>query len=151
MIFLLSKLDVQLIEQPTSLDYITEWKYLKGRSKIPVMIDEGLHNLQNYFQYADYVDGVNIKMSKSGGFLEAKKIALAARKDKRKVMLGCMVESSIGIAPALYLSSLADYFDLDGPLLLDEDIADGINFNLDKIMVTEDIIGGPKLKEKYGG
>lgn len=149
MIFLLSRVDVELIEQPTTIEYVDQWKYLRGKSKIPLFVDEGLNNWEDYFRFADHINGVNIKMSKSGGIIEAKRIALSARKDKCKIMLGCMVESSIGIAPAVYLSSLADYFDLDGPLLLEENIATGINFNLENVAVAEDIIGGPKLKVKY--
>jgi len=151
MIFLLSGIDIELIEQPTTIEHVDQWKYLKGKCRVPIFIDEGLNSEEDYFRFADYVDGVNIKMSKSGGIIEARKIALSARKDRRKIMLGCMVESSLGIAPAVYLSSLADYFDLDGPLLLEEDIATGINFNLEMVTVAEDIIGGPKLKEKYAG
>ena len=149
MIYLLSKLNIELIEQPTAVKHIDQWRYLKGKSRIPLLVDEGLDSYEDYLRLTDYVDGVNIKMSKSGGFIEAKKIALAARRDHREVMLGCMVESSIGIAPAVYLSSLADYFDLDGPLLLQDEIATGINFNVEKVTVSEDIIGGPKLIKKY--
>jgi hypothetical protein len=68
-------------------------------------------------------------------------------------MLGCMVESSVGIAQSLYMSSMADYWDLDGPLLIEDDIATGINYSMDTIEVDREIIGGPKLKrdvvEKY--
>ena len=64
-----------------------------------------------------------------------------------------MVESSIGISQSIYMSSIADYFDLDGPLLLEDDIADGIRYDRESIEVDREIIGGPKLKrnviEKY--
>jgi L-Ala-D/L-Glu epimerase len=60
-----------------------------------------------------------------------------------------MVESSIGISPAIYLSSMADYFDFDGPLLLQNDIATGIQFNIEQIAVDDNIIGGPKMKEEF--
>jgi len=81
--------------------------------------------------------------------MEAVKLAKQARKDGLKILLGCMVESSVGIAPAVYMSSLADYFDLDGPLLLRNDIAERINFNLEKITVDDNIIGGPKIKKEF--
>ena len=68
-------------------------------------------------------------------------------------MLGCMVESSVGIAQSIYMSSLADYYDLDGPQLLETDIASGIKYDRETIEVDREIIGGPKLKrdvvEKY--
>ncbi len=149
MIHLLSEINVELVEQPTVPEYAREWRYLKKGKKVPLFIDEGLGTAAEYNHYAEYVDGINIKMAKSGGIIEAVKIARMARRDKIKIMLGCMVESSVGIAPAVYLSSLADYFDLDGPLLMNQDIATGLNFNLEKIEITEDIIGGPKIKDEF--
>jgi hypothetical protein len=148
MIFLLSKIGIVLIEQPTKIDAIDNWPHLKGKSNTELIIDEGLNFTEDYFRYADYIDGINIKMSKAGGIIEAVKIAKAAHKDSKKVMLGCMLESSIGIAPAVYMASLGDYYDLDGPLLLEKDFTQGINFSIEKIFVTEDIIGGPKLNRE---
>jgi L-alanine-DL-glutamate epimerase-like enolase superfamily enzyme len=149
MIQKLDRIGVEIIEQPTKQEYVKEWKYIKGRAKASIIIDEGLNNITDYESCADYVDGINIKMSKSGGAIEGKRLALRAKKDKLKVMLGCMLESSIGISAAVYISSLADYFDLDGPLLLSEDPASGLKYDIDKIIVDDDIIGGPKLKNEY--
>ena len=149
MIYLLDRLDVEIVEQPTAIEHIGEWKYIKGRSRLLLVIDEGLNTLDDYYRYAGFVDGVNIKMAKSGGIIEARKIALQAGKDKLKIMLGCMLESSVALSQAVYLSSLAEYFDLDGPLLLENDVASGIDFNLEKLAVKEDIIGGPRIREEY--
>ena len=155
MIFHLSQKGIKIIEQPTSVEYVSEWKHLKGKktSDVCLVMDEGLNTLEDYKKYSENFDCVNIKMEKSGGVLEGLKIALAAHDDKKKVMLGCMVSSSVGIAQSLYMSSRADYFDLDGPLLLENDIANGINYNKESIAVDREIIGGPKLKrdifEKY--
>lgn len=149
MIYSLNKLNVDIIEQPTGIEHIQDWKYIKSRSKTNLIIDEGLNRLDDYLRYAEYIDGINIKMAKSGGIVEAKKIAAKAKKDKRKVMLGCMLESSVGISQSVYLSSLADYFDLDAPLLLKEDVAEGIRYQLEKISVDEDIIGGPRVKKEF--
>jgi hypothetical protein len=149
MIYLLRDIDVELLEQPTGPEFIKEWKHIKGNSRIPLVVDEGLYGLEDYFNFSDYIDGVNIKMAKSGGIIEAIRIAGQAKKDRLIVMLGCMLESSIGISQSIYMSSLADYFDLDGPLLLNEDVATGIVFNLEKISVDENIIGGPKLKKEF--
>jgi hypothetical protein len=143
------KQGVDIVEQPTDIKFISDWKYIKNRSKVHMILDEGLSTIDDYYRYCDNIDGINIKMSKSGGIIEAIKIARQAKKDKMKIMLGCMVESSVGISQAVYLSSLADFFDLDGPLLLKNDIAIGINFDLDKITVNEDINGGPKIKKEY--
>ncbi|NOY88085.1 MAG: hypothetical protein GXO93_01685, partial [FCB group bacterium] len=154
MIFHLSQKGVKIIEQPTDSKYINEWPHLKGKAKdVKLIMDEGLNDINDYEKYAPYFDGVNIKMEKSGGILEAIKIAHRAQEDKKKIMLGCMVESSIGIAQSVYMSSMADYYDLDGPLLLQDDIALGINYDKESIKVDREIIGGPKIKrdvfEKY--
>lgn len=149
MIYELSRLNVDIIEQPTDLENIADWKYIKGRSKVCLMIDEGLGTLDDYNKYADYVDGINIKMAKSGGLLNALEIVKQAKKDKLKVMLGCMVESSVAISQAVYLSSMADYYDFDGAMLLENDPAVGLCYSNERIMVDEAIIGGPKLKEEY--
>jgi L-alanine-DL-glutamate epimerase-like enolase superfamily enzyme len=154
MIFHLSRKGVRVIEQPTDIEFVSEWAHLKGKSAdVHLIIDEGLNTLDDYKKVSDFVDGVNIKMEKCGGILEGMKLASQAREDNKKVMLGCMVESSVGIAQSVYLSSRADYYDLDGPLLLESDIANGINYDRESIQVDREIIGGPKLKrdvvEKY--
>ena len=154
MIFHLSKKGVKIIEQPTAPDFVDEWPHLKSKSKdVELIIDEGLNDSSDYDRFAGRVDGINIKMEKCGGILEGIRLAEKAQSDKKKVMLGCMVESSVGIAQSVYMSSQADYFDLDGPLLLENDIADGIRYDRESIKVDREIIGGPKLKrgviEKY--
>jgi len=154
MILHLSRKGVRVIEQPTDSKYVKEWKHLKGKiENVELIADESVHILKDYHEIAEYIDGVNIKMEKCGGILEGMKIAQKAREEKKKVMLGCMVESSVGISQSVYMSSLADYFDLDGPQLLESDIAEGIRYDKESIEVDREIIGGPKLKrdviEKY--
>ncbi|HEX2896600.1 MAG TPA: enolase C-terminal domain-like protein, partial [candidate division Zixibacteria bacterium] len=154
MILHLSRKGVRVIEQPTDTKYIKDWKHLKGKNdSVELIADESVHILKDYHEIAEYIDGVNIKMEKCGGILEGMKIAQIAREEKKKVMLGCMVESSVGISQSVYMSSLADYFDLDGPQLLESDIAEGIRYDKESIEVDAEIIGGPKLKrdviEKY--
>lgn len=147
MIQSLASKNVRLIEQPTGIEFVSEWPHLKGKNeKVELIMDEGLNSLEDYKKYAEFIDGVNIKMEKCGGILEAIRIAEQAHKDNKKVMLGCMVESSIGIAQSVYASSHADYCDLDGPLLLENDIARGISYDRESIAVDREIIGGPKLK-----
>jgi len=154
MILHLSRQGIVVIEQPTDFKYIKDWKHLKGKiENVELIVDEKVNTLKDYQEIAEFVDGVNIKMEKCGGIIEGMKIANAAREDKKKVMLGCMVESSVGISQSVYMSSLADYFDLDGPQLLESDIASGIRYDKESIEVDREIIGGPKLKrdviEKY--
>ncbi|MFH1374953.1 MAG: enolase C-terminal domain-like protein [bacterium] len=154
MIFRLAKLGVTVIEQPTAVESVQDWPHLKGKvENLELILDEGFNNLEDYQRFAEYVDGINIKMDKCGGIIEGVRIARQARKDKKKVMLGCMVASSVSIAQSVYMSAEADYFDLDGPLLLENDIASGIKYDRESIEVDREIIGGPKLKrdvvEKY--
>ncbi len=154
MIYYLAKKGVTVIEQPTDTKFVEEWQRLKGKNQdIILIMDEGMDTFEDYKNYFQFVDGVNIKMEKCGGILEGVRIALQAREDDKRVMLGCMVESSVGIAQSVYMSSLADYFDLDGPLLLENDIAQGVRYERESIHVDREIIGGPKLLrdvvEKY--
>ena len=153
-IFFLNRMGINIIEQPTGPEHVKEWPHLKGKAEgVELIIDEGLETMENYQSFAEYVDGINIKMEKSGGIIEASRLARQAREDKKKILLGCMVESSVGIAQSVYMSSLADYHDLDSPQLLVDDIAQGIIYDRDTIQVDREIIGGPVLKrdvvEKY--
>ena len=149
MIYYLSKKGVTIIEQPTDIAFLDEWRHLKGRCEhVELIIDEGMGSLDDYERTAPYVDGINIKMEKCGGIVAGATIARRARTEHKKVMLGCMVESSVGIAQSVYMSSLADYFDLDGPLLLQDDIANGIRYDKESIAVDREIIGGPTLRRE---
>ncbi|HOP06790.1 MAG TPA: enolase C-terminal domain-like protein [candidate division Zixibacteria bacterium] len=147
MLYHLGRIGVRIIEQPTKIEFVDEWQHLKGKdSEVLLLADEGLNTINDYERIKSGIDGINIKLEKSGGILEGMRLANRARQDNKKVMLGCMVESSVGIAQAVYMSSLADYFDLDGPLLLEHDIARGIRYDRESIEVDREIIGGPKLK-----
>lgn len=147
MISRLARMGVKVIEQPTSPELVSRWPMLKGRNmQVELVMDEGMGVLDDFNKFGQYCDGINIKMAKCGGILEGIKLALAAKQSGKKVMLGCMVESSIGIAQAAYMASLADYFDLDGPLLLDKDIASGITYDREHLMLDHDMIGGPVLR-----
>ncbi len=147
MIHFLSEIGITVIGQPTDLDHISDWRHLKGKNEdVELFIDEGLNTLEDYDRFAEHCDGINIKMEKSGGIVEAMRLAGQARADKKKVMLGCMVESSVGIAQSVYMSAMADYHDLDAPQLLENDIAQGIIYDKDTIQVDREIIGGPALK-----
>lgn len=147
MIFHLSRLGIRVIEQPTSPEYVKEWPHLKAKHReVELVMDEGMNTVDDYAMYKEFVDGINIKPEKAGGILPAAKLAALARADGKKVMLGCMVGSSISMAPSIYMSSLADYFDLDGPLLLEEDLGRGIRYDREAIEVDREIIGGPQLR-----
>jgi L-alanine-DL-glutamate epimerase-like enolase superfamily enzyme len=101
---------------------------LKRRSPIPVYVDEDCHTLADVAACAERAHGVNIKLAKSGGIREALRMMHAARALGLGVMLGCMVESGLGIAAGVQIASLCDYVDLDGNLLLRHDPWPGVEF-----------------------
>ena len=94
---------------------------VRERSPIPIYVDEDCHTLADVAACAERADGINIKLSKSGGIREATRMAHAARSLRLGVMLGCMTESGLGISAGAQLASLCDFIDLDGTLLLLED------------------------------
>lgn len=127
----LAEFGVEMIEQPFSagLDAM-----LAGvRSPLPLLADESCHSAADVTRLAAYYDGVNIKLDKAGGLTEALKLADAAEKAGLKIMVGCMLSTSLGIAPAFLVAQRAHWVDLDGPALLAEDREDGFRFAGGKI------------------
>ena len=101
---------------------------LKRRSPVPIFLDEDCHTLRDVAACAERAHGINIKLAKSGGIREAIRMAHAARALGLGVMLGCMVESGLGISAACQVASLCDHVDLDGNLLLADDPCPGVQF-----------------------
>jgi L-alanine-DL-glutamate epimerase-like enolase superfamily enzyme len=125
----LVELGVELIEQPFPRDDVDSFRALRELSpRPPVLVDEGCQNLADVAPAAGYADGINIKLAKSGGLREAVRMVHAARALGLRVMIGCMVESQLGIAPAAQIASLADWVDLDGHLLLADEPFRGLQF-----------------------
>ncbi len=121
-----ARLGVVLIEQPFPAGKDAA---LIGRpGPVAVCADESAHTSADIQTLAKSYDAVNVKLDKTGGFTEALAMVRAARQSGMGVMIGCMVASSLSMAPAALLASLADAADLDGPLWLEEDIADGLMF-----------------------
>ena len=115
----LVELGVELIEQPFPARDLESFRALRELSpRPPVIVDEGCHDLGDVAEVAGYADGINVKLAKSGGLREAVRMVHAARALGLRVMIGCMVESQLGVAPAAQIASLADWVDLDGHLLL---------------------------------
>jgi L-alanine-DL-glutamate epimerase-like enolase superfamily enzyme len=123
----LQYMGVELVEQPFPADDLESFgKLARFAHGVPIVIDEGCHTLRDIPEIARYADGVNIKLAKSGGMREAVRMISAARALGMVVMIGCMIESSAGISPAAQISSLCDFVDLDGHLLLAEDPFEGL-------------------------
>jgi L-alanine-DL-glutamate epimerase-like enolase superfamily enzyme len=99
---------------------------LRERSPVPIFVDEDCHTLADIARCAEIAHGINIKLAKSGGIREATRMAHAARALRLGVMLGCMLESGLGIAAACCVAPLCDHVDLDGNLLLREDPRPGV-------------------------
>jgi L-alanine-DL-glutamate epimerase-like enolase superfamily enzyme len=101
---------------------------LKARSPIPIYVDEDCHTLADVAACAERAHGINVKLAKSGGIREAVRMAHAARALGLGCMLGCMVESGLGIAAGAHIASLFDHVDLDGNILIAHDPWPGVQF-----------------------
>jgi L-Ala-D/L-Glu epimerase len=121
----LQRLGVQYCEQPLPAGD-PDGPELKRRSPLPIYVDEDCHTSADVAACAARAHGINIKLAKSGGIREAVRMAHAARALDLGVMLGCMVESGLGIAAACQVASLCDHVDLDGNLLLSHDPWPGV-------------------------
>jgi L-Ala-D/L-Glu epimerase len=116
----LAGLGVQYVEQPLRAGD-EDGRALRERSPVPIYVDEDCHTLADVAACAEVAHGVTIKLAKSGGIREATRMAHGARALGLGVMLGCMVESGLGIAAGCCVAPLCDHVDLDGNLLLRED------------------------------
>ena len=135
----LAELGVQYCEQPLPAGD-PAGPELKARSPLPIYVDEDCHTLGDVAACAQRAHGINIKLAKSGGIREAVRMAHAARALGLGVMLGCMVESGLGIAAGAQIASLCDHVDLDGNLLLAEDPWPGVVF-VDGVQLPADAPG----------
>ena len=118
--------NVELIEQPLKADELPLMVELKHASPIPLIADESCLKADDVPQLEESFHGINIKLMKCGGCAEVPKMFKYANDSGLKVMLGCMVESSVGITAMSQFASQADYLDLDGNLLINNDPYDGV-------------------------
>jgi L-alanine-DL-glutamate epimerase-like enolase superfamily enzyme len=133
---------VEFVEQPfPAADRDSFLAYRELSQRLPVMIDEGCKDLASVAEIASYADGIVIKLAKSGGIREALRMIHAARALGLRVMLGCMIESELGIAAAAQLGSLADYNDLDGHLLVSSRPFTGLGLQDGRLVLSD----GPGL------
>ncbi len=126
---------VELIEQPTNSDDIDGLRYVRKHSPLPIIADESVKRASDIPTLVGAVDGINIKLVKCGGLLEAIRMIHVARAHGLLVMIGCMIESSLGITAAAHLTPLVDYADLDGNLLISNDPYSGVAINKGKLVL----------------
>ena len=122
---MLEELGVAFVEQPLHPDDHEGMRLLRRRARLPIIADESCETAADIPRLLGTVDGINIKLAKAGSLREAMRMVHVARAHGLLVMLGCMLQSTLGIAAAVQLAPLADYLDLDGALLLADDPFDG--------------------------
>jgi len=142
----LKRFDIEFCEQPIEAGNIPWLRYVREQSPIPIFADEDCRTLDDLRELNGFVDGINIKLVKCGGIREAIRMIHTARALKMKVMLGCMVESSILATAAAQLTPLADFADLDGPLLVSDDPFEGVRYDGGRLLLPNS--PGLGVKEK---
>jgi L-alanine-DL-glutamate epimerase-like enolase superfamily enzyme len=128
---------VQFVEQPMPASMLEEIRWVRKRVHVPLIADEACLHPRDMPKLVDAFDGVNIKLMKCGGMLEAFRMIQIAKSLGLKTMLGCMIESSIGVSAAAHLSPLVDYADLDGNLLIANDPFSGVKVRDGKLMLSD--------------
>lgn len=126
----LAAYDLELVEQPTARADIEGMGYVQARVAVPVVADESVQTLADVERLAAAgVQGINLKLMKVGGLAPGLRILRRARELGLRVMLGCMVETSLGTTAMAHLAGLADWLDLDAPLLIANDPFVGVTFD----------------------
>ena len=134
---ILADLGVEFIEQPLAKDDWEGMKYLYENSPLPLIADESCVSEHDVEKCKGYFNGINIKLTKCSGITPALRMIKNARELEMKVMMGCMNESSIGTSAIAQFLPMLDYVDMDGPLLLEDDVAKGVTFDTGKIIYGE--------------
>ncbi len=136
----LKTLGVEFIEQPLAANWWKEMEVVFENSQLPVIADESCRIEEDVVKCVGRFHGINVKLVKAGGLTPARRMIIQAKKLGLKTMVGCMTESSVGIAAVGQLLPYLDYVDMDGALLLKKDIAK-----------THDIIDGKVILSKLSG
>ena len=131
----LEKQGVEFIEQPLPAAMIEEQRWIRSRVHIPIFADEACQRASDIPKLKEAFDGVNIKLDKSGGMLEAYRMIQTAKALGMKTMLGCMISSSVTVTAAAHLSPLVDFADLDGNLLISNDPFRGVRVEKGKLIL----------------
>lgn len=130
--------NIELVEQPMPSRMTDELAVLKRWSPLPLIADESFMGAEDLDNIAEQFDGINIKLMKIGSLYKARKVIEEAGERGLRVMVGCMIESSLAISAGALIGSWADYVDLDGFLLIRDDPFQGLRLTGDKEIILED-------------
>ena len=138
----LAQYDLEMIEQPLPVGDIEGLRWLRQHLHdqhihLPIFADESIKTSRNIIDHAGAIDGVVIKLAKTGGLREALRLIAVARAFEMQVMVSCMVETSLGVTAAAHLAPLCDYVDLDGPLLIRNDPFQGLRYQGAQIILPD--------------
>ncbi len=128
---------VELLEQPLPKNDLDGYRRLMDSTPLPIIADESACTPEDVVRLRGCVHGVNIKLSKCGGLRPALQMIHIARAQDMQVMIGCFIESSLGIAAAAHLLPLCDYADLDGHLLISHDPFRGLEVENAKLILPD--------------
>ena len=144
----LRELNVEFIEQPLRESEYKQMKKVYEESSLPVFADESCKTMDDVMKCRDHFHGINIKLSKCGGVTPALRMIDQIKSLGMKVMMGCMTESSVGISAIAHIAPLVDYVDMDGAMLLAEDIAIGVTVNRKSVDFPDENGTGVRLKKQ---
>lgn len=133
----LERFEIELCEQPIPAGRPEELRAIRERVAIPLVADEDALCARDLPQLLGCVDGVNVKLAKTGGIRGALAMIATARAMGMRVMIGCMVESAIAATAAAHLSPLADWADIDGPFLVSRDPFSGVEYDRGKLVLPD--------------
>jgi L-Ala-D/L-Glu epimerase len=136
MLYWLHDQNVLLVEQPMPIEMKEEMRWLTQRSPLPIIADESVKSIKDLQHLDGAFSGINIKLMKCGGLGEALKMIGFCRENGLKIMLGCMAESSCGTSAMAQLMGMADYVDLDAPLLYTNDPFTGVDYREGKVCLN---------------
>jgi L-alanine-DL-glutamate epimerase-like enolase superfamily enzyme len=136
--------NIEFVEQPVPAHDLAGLKLIRDNVPLPIIADESCVTIEDISRLSECVDGVNFKLMKNGGIRNVSQMIQVARAHHLRVMLGCMIESSLAITAAAHLTPLVDYADLDGNLLVDNDPYEGVKVEHGKLVLPD----GPGLGVK---
>lgn len=146
MINALTDYTIEFVEQPSAPHDLAGLKLIRENVSVPIIADESCVTVEDIPRLAGCVDGVNLKLMKSNGITNVLKMIHVARAHHLRVMIGCMIESSLAITAAAHLTPLVDYADLDGNLLIDNDPYSGATVVGGKLVLPDRPGLGVKLR-----